>query len=172
MLRCTMRGPGWLVGALLLGNVSGCATTKLVGKPAPDFTLPTLAGPNLQLSSLRGSVALIDFWASWCGPCRDELPALEQLRGVYEARGVRFVTVNIDSDRDAAASMAKQLGVTLPVALDADKRVAESWSLPTMPTSFLVDRQGIVRFVHEGFQGTPDVNAFKRELDQLLSAQP
>ena len=148
--------------------LSGCATTRLLGQPAPDFTLPSLSGATVQLSTLRGSVALVDFWASWCGPCRDELPALEQLRPFYEARGVRFVTVNIDSDRDAAAQMAKQLGVSMAVALDVDKRVAEAWQLPTMPTSYIIDRQGVVRFIHEGFNGTRDINAFKRELDQLL----
>ena len=156
---------------MLGGGASGCATLKLLDRPAPDFTLPSLSGETVQVSALRGSVVVVDFWASWCGPCREELPALEQLRGAYESRGVRFITVNVDSDRDAAAQAAKALSVSMPVALDPDKKVAEAWQLPTMPTSFVIDRRGVVRFIHEGFQGTPDVNAFKRELDQLLAAQ-
>jgi peroxiredoxin len=150
---------------------AGCATSFGVGKPAPDFSLPRLGGGTVALSQFRGSVVVVDFWASWCGPCREELPALEKLRKEYEPRGVRFVGVNIDDDREAAAHAAEQLGLTMPIALDTDKQAAQSFQPPTMPTSFVIDRGGVVRFVHEGWSGAPDVDAFHRELEQLLAAK-
>ena len=149
---------------------AGCATTSpgLVGKAAPDFTLPALGGGELKLDALRGNAVLLDFWASWCGPCRDELPALEKLRAEYEPRGVRFVAINIDIDMPTAVEAAKRLGVSMPVGFDGEKKVAEAFSPATMPTSYLIDRRGTVRFVHEGFSGTPDITRFRAELDLLL----
>ena len=168
----------WLVlaGALLM---TGCATTGaasgtgavVVGRTAPDFTLPALSGGDIKLSELRGGKAVVvDFWASWCGPCREELPELERLRAVYEPRGVRFVAVNIDNDRATAKDAAKKLGLTMPVALDSEKKVAEAFSPPTMPTSYVLDGAGLVRFVHEGFAGTADIDRLRRELDALTAS--
>lgn len=161
--------------ALLLSILlaAGCATTKgalTAGKPAPDFTLPMLDGGTLALAQLRGSVVLVDFWASWCGPCREELPALEKLRAEYEPRGARFVAVNIDDEAAAAAGAAQTMGITMPVLLDTQKIAAQAFQPPTMPTSYVLDREGVVRFVHEGFTGAGDVAKIRAELDQLLAA--
>ena len=158
-----------LAGASLVG---GCATTATatmaVGRTAPDFTLPSLAGGEVRLAGLRdGKAVVVDFWASWCGPCREELPELEKLRVEYEPRGVRFVAVNLDSDRATAAEAARKLNLTMVVALDSDKKVAEAFSPPTMPTSYVLDRAGTVRFVHEGFNGAADIERLRGELDAL-----
>jgi peroxiredoxin len=151
---------------------AGCATTSSAGsgRAAAEFSLPSLGGGTVSLQAARGKVALIDFWASWCVPCRGELTELEQLARTYRARGVAILTVNLDSDREAAQAMVDQLGLTLPVGLDADKAVASTYQLPTMPTSFVVDRAGVIRYVHEGFFGAADVQKFHAELDELLAA--
>src|SRR5215475_5246781 len=137
------------------------------GQHAPDFSLPSLHGGTVSLSSLRGKVVLIDFWAQWCEPCKKELPQLDRLSKEYAGKGVVIVAVNIDKQRDNAARMVKQLGVTLPVLLDASGSVAGSYDPPKMPSSFVVDKKGIVRYVNEGFDGPKDVDRFKQQLDEL-----
>lgn len=136
------------------------------GQRAPDFALPTLKGGKLSLSSLRGRVVLIDFWAQWCEPCKKELPQLDKLARDYAGRVV-ILTVNIDKQRDNAERMAKQLGISLDVLLDPAGSVASTYDPPKMPTSFVVDKKGIVRFVNEGFDGPGDVDRFRKQLDEL-----
>ena len=157
---------GWFTGALLLSQTALADVSR--GKPAADFRLPGLDGKQVSLGALKGKVVLIDFWASWCGPCKQELPELQKLKQSYAGKGVEFVTVNIDKERANAASMASSLKLTLTVALDPEGKVAEKYEPPTMPTSYIVDKGGVVRYVHAGFRGAPDVEQFKHELDELL----
>ncbi|MDB4968247.1 MAG: putative thiol:disulfide interchange protein DsbE [Myxococcales bacterium] len=155
--------------ALLLAVTFSSVATAGVGKGqrAPEFTLASLKGPQVSLSALRGKVVLIDFWAQWCEPCKKELPQLEKLAREYAGKGVVIVAVNIDKQRENAERMAKQLGLTMDVLLDPAGSVASSYDLPKMPTSFVVDKKGIVRYVNEGFDGPKDVERFKQELDEL-----
>jgi thiol-disulfide isomerase/thioredoxin len=149
---------------------SGVASADLsAGQRASDFDLPGLEGARVHLASLRGKVVLVDFWASWCGPCREELPELEKLKATYAGKDVAIVTVNLDNERANALKMARQLKLTLPVGLDPEKTVASKYAPPTMPSSYVVDKAGVIRFVHEGFYGSKDVQKFKHEIDQLLA---
>jgi peroxiredoxin len=156
-----------------LALVAGVAFTGVAfagvgkGQRAPEFSLPALSGSTVALSSLRGKVVLIDFWAQWCEPCKKELPQLDRLAKQYAGKGVVVVAVNIDKQKENAERMVKQLGVSLPVLLDPAGSVASTYDLPKMPTSFVVDKKGIVRFVNEGFDGPKDVDRFKQELDEL-----
>jgi peroxiredoxin len=138
------------------------------GQKAPDFRLTTLKGQQLSLSSLRGKVVLLDFWAQWCEPCKQELPELQKLHKEYASRGVVIVGVNIDKLRENAERLVRQLGITFDVALDPAGSVAGTFDLPKMPTSFVVDKKGTVRFVNEGFDGPKDVDRFRKELDEVL----
>jgi peroxiredoxin len=138
------------------------------GQRAPEFSLPSLQGSTVTLASLKGKVVLVDFWAQWCEPCKKELPQLDRLAKEYAAKGVVIVAVNIDKQRENAERMVKQLGVSLPVLLDPAGSVAGTYDLPKMPTSFVIDKKGIVRFVNEGFDGPKDVDRFKQELDELI----
>jgi cytochrome c biogenesis protein CcmG, thiol:disulfide interchange protein DsbE len=151
--------------ALLSAGVAFAGVQK--GQRAPEFSLPSLKGSTVSLSSLRGKVVLIDFWAQWCEPCKKELPQLDRLAKDYAQKGVVIVAVNIDKQRDNAARMVKQLGVSLDVLLDPAGSVAGAYDLPKMPTSFVVDKKGIIRYVNEGFDGPKDVDRFKQELDEL-----
>jgi cytochrome c biogenesis protein CcmG, thiol:disulfide interchange protein DsbE len=137
------------------------------GQRAPEFALPTMRGQTVALSSLRGKVVLVDFWAQWCEPCKKELPQLDKLAKEYAGKGVVVLAVNIDKQRDNAARLVKQLGLSLDVLLDPAGSVAAAYDLPKMPTSFVVDKKGIVRYVNEGFEGPADVDRFKKELDEL-----
>ncbi len=151
--------------SLLVAGVAFAGVGK--GQRAPEFSLPSLQGSTVALSSMRGKVVLVDFWAQWCEPCKKELPQLDKLAKDYAGKGVVIVAVNIDKQRDNAERMVKQLGVTLPVLLDPAGSVAGTYDLPKMPTSFVIDKKGIVRFVNEGFDGPKDVDRFKQELDEL-----
>jgi thiol-disulfide isomerase/thioredoxin len=156
------------IGSVLVLALAGCATGGGAGRPAAEFNLPALDGGQLSSASLSGHVAVVDFWASWCVPCRAELPELEKLRQAWAPRGVLFVTINIDNDRAEAERMVKQLGVSMPVGLDPEKHTASAFDVPTMPSSFVLDRQGRVRYAHEGWNGDADVARFRAELDELL----
>jgi peroxiredoxin len=151
--------------ALLTAGAAFAGVQK--GQRAPEFSLPSLKGTTVTLGSMKGKVVLVDFWAQWCEPCKKELPQLDRLAKEYAAKGVVIVAVNIDKQRDNAERMVKQLGVSLPVLLDPAGSVAGTYDLPKMPTSFVIDKKGIVRFVNEGFDGPKDVDRFKQELDEL-----
>ena len=156
------------LAALSLAFSSPAHANVTKGQRAPDFTLTSMSGRKVSLSGLRGKVVIVDFWAQWCEPCKKELPQLDKLNKDYAARGVVILAVNIDKERENAERLVKQLGLTLEVLLDPTGAVAASYDLPKMPTSFVVDKKGIVRFVHDGFEGSGDVERFRSELDELL----
>ena len=163
---------GRTIGLVALGALALCAgrvrAEVTAGGRAPDFALPSLkSGAKVSLSSLKGRVVVLDFWASWCEPCRKELPELGKIAKDYAGRGVAVLTVNIDKERQNAERLSRLLGVTVEVLLDPAGSVAGTYDLPKMPTSFVIDRKGLVRFVHAGFEGAPDVARLRRELDEL-----
>jgi len=150
--------------AVITGAV-GAATTPASG--APDFTLPSLDGPNLRLQEQRGQVVMINFWATWCGPCRVEMPHLARLYDKYRGSGFTVLAVNIDEDPYKAASLAKQLGMRFPVLLDKEKKVSRLYDLSTMPSTILVDREGRVRYVHRGYRDGYE-ETYDRQIRELL----
>ncbi len=145
--------------------LAGAAVTPQSG--APDFTLPSLDGPNLRLREQRGQVVMINFWATWCGPCRSEMPHLSKLYDKYRASGFTLLAVNIDEDPRKAAGLAKQLGMRFPVLLDADKKVSRLYDLSTMPSTVLVDRDGRVRYVHRGYRDGYE-DTYDKQIRELL----
>ena len=135
--------------------------------PAPDFTLRTLDGPNLRLLEQRGKVVLLNFWATWCGPCREEMPQLNKLYEKYRPSGFTLLGVNVDEDSRNAAGIAGQLGVKFPVLLDSDKRVSKLYDLSAMPSTVLIDRDGRVRFLHRGYKSGTE-NEYDQQIRTLL----
>jgi peroxiredoxin len=144
---------------------AGAAVTPSAG--APDFTLPSLDGPNLRLQEQRGHVVMINFWATWCGPCRVEMPHLSRLYEKYRGSGFTVLAVNIDEDPHKAASLAKQLGMKFPVLLDREKKVSRLYDLSTMPSTVLVDRDGRVRYVHRGYRDGYE-ETYDKQIRELL----
>ena len=139
------------------------AQTALVGTAAPDFALRSLGRENVRLSEHLGEVVLINFWATWCGPCRQEMPLLDALYAKYQRAGFVLLGINIDEDREHATEMAQTLKVSYPILFDERKDVARSYQLGTMPLTVIIDREGVVRFVSEGFKSGYE----KRYTDQL-----
>jgi len=141
------------------------ASSGLEGQAAPDFALKSSTGENLRLSEYRGDVVMINFWATWCGPCRQEMPLLDELYTRYERVGFNLLGVNIDDDSRRAMKMIEELGVNFPVLFDARKEVSELYDVNAMPVTVLVDREGNVRYVHHGYKpGYEDIY-----LDQVRS---
>ena len=141
------------------------ASSGLEGQVAPDFALKSSTGENLRLSEYRGDVVMINFWATWCGPCRQEMPLLDELYTRYERVGFSLLGVNIDDDSRRAMQMIEDLGVSFPVLFDARKEVSELYEVEAMPVTVLVDREGNVRYVHHGYKpGYED-----KYLDQVRS---
>ncbi len=131
---------------------SGLAVADMTGREAPDFALKSSTGENLRLSEYRGDVVMVNFWATWCGPCRQEMPLLEELFSRYERVGFTLLGVNIDDDPRRAMAMAQELGVTFPVVFDNTKEVSKLYDVNAMPVTVLVDKEGRVRHVHHGYK--------------------
>jgi peroxiredoxin len=122
------------------------------GAPAPAFTLAARDGGKLSLADLKGQVVMINFWATWCGPCRQEMPLLAQLHDKYEPLGFTMLGVNVEPDSAAAVAWLKGVPVTFPILFDTDSAVAGSFGVEGMPSSVLVDRNGQVRYIHRGYK--------------------
>ena len=161
----------WLhaAAALLLstGLVVAPAQAAAPMTPAPDFTLRTMNGPNLRLAEQRGRVVMVNFWATWCGPCRQEMPHLNRLYEKYRASGFVLLGVNVDDDTRNAAELATKLGLKFPVLLDTDKGVSKLYDLSTMPSTVLIDRDGKVRYVHRGYL-TGYEDTYDKQIRELL----
>ena len=157
-----------LAAAAALLLVAGTATPAIApSSAAPDFTLRTMNGPNLRLAEQRGRVVMVNFWATWCGPCRQEMPQLDRLYQKYRASGFVLLGVNVDDDARKAADVAAKLGVSFPVLLDTDKAVSRLYDLSTMPSTVLIDREGKVRYVHRGYLTGYEDNSDK-QIRELL----
>lgn len=142
-----------LIGALLASGLSSANTTTVnVGAEAPDFALRSAAGPNLRLSEHRGQVVMINFWATWCGPCRQEMPKLDEIFARYEPAGFTLLGVNIDEDSAQAQRLADELGVSFPLLFDKEQDVSRLYDVQAMPMTVMVDRAGKVRSVHYGYR--------------------
>jgi peroxiredoxin len=141
-----------LIGAALGLGTGVCAAALTPASPAPDFTLRSTDGQNLRLGEQRGRVVMVNFWATWCGPCRQELPHLNRLYEKYRASGFVLFGVNVDEDTRNAAAVASKMGLKFPMLPDADKRVSKQYDLSAMPSTVLIDRDGKVRHVHRGYR--------------------
>ena len=140
------------LGAALLAVASSHAAPTLVRTPAPDFALRSMDDANIRLSEYLGQVVLINFWATWCGPCRQEMPLLQALHDKYQRAGLVLLGINIDEERDEAIEMARTLQISYPILFDERKDVSRAYQLGTMPLTVLVDREGVVRYVSEGYK--------------------
>lgn len=139
-----------LVLSIFMG--SSLASSGLTGQTAPDFVLRSSTGENLRLSEYRGDVVMINFWATWCGPCRQEMPLLDELYGRYQRVGFSLLGVNIDDDSRRAMAMVNELGIRFPVLFDSEKKVSKLYEVEAMPLTILLDREGTVRHIHYGYK--------------------
>jgi len=150
---------------LALPLASGALATP--SGPAPTFSLPAHAGGTVSLAQFKGQVVMINFWASWCGPCRTEMPILDSIYRKYKPMGFTLIGVNVEPDRNAAEAWLKQTPVTFPVLFDTKSTVSSLYGVPGMPTTVFIDRKGNVRTLHQGYK-PGDENEYLDQIRALI----
>jgi thiol-disulfide isomerase/thioredoxin len=138
-------------------------TQALTPSAAPPFELAAMAGKTVNLAQYKGQVVMINFWATWCGPCRTEMPLLENIYRKYKPMGFTLLGVNVEPDSAGASEWLKATPVTFPILFDTDSKVSKLYAVQGMPSTVIVDRKGQVRFLHRGYK-PGDENAY---LDQI-----
>lgn len=136
--------------------------TQAQAQKAPDFTLPGDKG-KVSLSSFKNKVVYVDFWASWCKPCRKSFPFMNDLQTRYGKQGLQIIGINLDSDRSAALTFLENRPASFILAYDPEGKTPQAYGLKVMPTSYLIDRRGQVIFVHKGFKEDQ-----QQELEKLI----
>ncbi len=149
-----------LAAALPASNVAAGAT-------AAAFQLPAAAGDPVSLAGLKGQVVLINFWASWCGPCRQEMPVLDQLYRKYKPAGFTLLGVNVEPKSADALGFLKTTPVSFPILFDTQSKVSNLYEVAGMPSTVIVDRKGTVRYVHQGYK-PGDESQYQDQIRSLL----
>ena len=141
-----------LAVAGVLACLSPMAGAEAINVPAPDFTLESRSGETLRLEDHRGEVEMLNFWASWCGPCRQEMPLMDELYSQYKDLGFTILAVNVDENREEAHRFLDKVPVNYPILYDPESSVSELYEVQAMPTTVMIDRDGNARYLHYGYQ--------------------
>ena len=150
------------LAAVMLMSVSAFAADA-----APDFTLKSSTGENVRLAEQRGQVVMLNFWASWCGPCRQEMPLLDGISKKYGKMGFVLYGVNVEEDNTAAKKMLKDLGVSFPILFDTESKLSGLYNVEAMPTSVIIDKKGNIRYIDRGYKAG-DENKYKEQIMELI----
>jgi thiol-disulfide isomerase/thioredoxin len=156
--------------AAVLATAFSCSVTATdIGQIAPPFSLPTLQHEQpTSLSQFAGKVVYLDFWASWCAPCRTSFPLLNQLHQKLKAQGFEVIAINLDEDKANADKFLHEFPVNFTVLRDTQGTWADQYVVESMPTSFIIDKQGIVQHIHHGFTHD-DIVGLEDKVSQLLA---
>jgi peroxiredoxin len=160
-LRSWMRATA-MMAALAMTSMVGASSSL-----APSFTLPSRAGDTVSLAQLKGKVVMLNFWASWCGPCRQEMPLLDQMHKRYSALGFTLVGVNVDADTKDAEAWLSKTPVSFPVVFDRESKVSKLYDVNAMPSTVFIDRKGNVRYLHKGYKAG-DEGEYLNQIRALL----
>ena len=147
-MRAQQRG---LIVGIVLCAVTGCALAAAPGEPAPAFALPAADDRIIALDQLRGRVVYLDFWASWCGPCRRSFPWMNEIEQRYAAKGLTVVAINVDARRADAARFLDQYPAKFAIVYDPSGATPRAYDVKAMPSSYLIDRNGKIARVEQGF---------------------
>ena len=143
-----------------LSNILNSPSAE-IGAMAPDFTLWDLQGKEASLRDLRGQVVLLNFWATWCGPCREEMPTIQER---YNVGGFALFAINFDESGETVQGHMNELGIDIPVLLDPGGKVQELYRLRGYPTSFFIDQDGVIRFIHIGEMTAGDLDNYLEQI--------
>ena len=135
--------------------------------PAPQFTLTARGGRDVSLAQYHGQVVMINFWASWCGPCRQEMPLLESIYKKYNKLGFTLLGVNVEPDSQAADDWLKATPVTFPILYDKESKVSKLYEVAGMPSTVIIDRHGKLRMLHRGYK-PGDENEYLDSIRSLI----
>lgn len=156
-----------LLFAALLVIACGTPAAARLGGPAPDFTLQTIDGAPVQLSRLKGQPVWVNFWATWCGPCREEMPAMQELYAQYRDQGLVILAVNMEEDAAVVRRWIDQGGYTFDFLLDSEGEQVKRYNVTAAPTSYFVDRGGVIRDLK---LGQISRNEMQAKLEKLLGS--
>ena len=160
-----------LAMALALATAGSETLGAADAKPAPDVVVHDGAGEPVRLSALKGKVVLVDFWASWCVPCKTSFPALDRLYKEYAPRGLEVLAVNVDEAHGRADAFLAAHPHEMPVVFDPTGAAPLAFGVKGMPSSYVIDKAGAIRFIHMGYSGNVDL-AYRREIELLLREKP
>ncbi len=152
---------------LALGTAPVASAKVAENAPAPAFTLSAVGGQKVSLSQYKGQVVMINFWATWCGPCRQEMPLLDAMYKKYKKMGFTLIGVNVEPDSKAAEAFLKTMPVSFPVAFDPDSSISKLYSVQGMPSSIIIDRKGNARVIHRGYR-PGDENVYLDHIRKLI----
>ena len=161
---------GLLRRCALAAIVATSAAAAVAGDssgPAPAFTLTALTGQPATLSQYRGQVVMVNFWATWCGPCQQEMPLLDQMYKKFKPAGFTLLGVNVDKDTPPVRELLARKPVSFPVLLDPANSVSKAYHVDEMPSSVIIDRKGEIRYVHRGYK-PGDENEYQDRIRQLI----
>ena len=136
-------------------------------QPAVNFALASQTAAEVSLSDFQGQVVMINFWASWCGPCREEMPLLEGLYQRYQDLGFTLLGVNVDEDSSQAVDYLKEVSVSFPILFDTANAVSQAYDVVAMPSTILVGRDGTLRYIHHGYQPGYE-NDYQNQIRELI----
>lgn len=158
--------PAVLMAAMVLLSVATAWAGWKVGATLPDLRPAGLEG--MMATNLAGKVVLVDFWASWCSPCKASFPVLNTLQEKFAAQGLIVLAINEDESADAMKKFLKEHPAVFTVLHDAGHKLVQSAGVESMPTSYLIDRNGIIRFHHNGFHGDKTARQYEEEIQSLI----
>jgi peroxiredoxin len=147
--------------------LTGTAFAAAAGGPAPEFTLAALTGQPAALSQYKGQVVMVNFWATWCGPCQQEMPLLDQMYKKYKPAGFTLIGVNVDKEALPVKDLMARKPVSFPVLLDPANQVSKAYHVDEMPSSVIIDRKGEIRYIHRGYR-PGDENEYQDRIRQLI----
>ena len=156
-----------LLASMILLFIAPSVYADNIKGPAPDFTLKSRSGENIKLSELRGEVVMINFWASWCAPCRKEMPLLEVLYKKYSDLGFVLLAVNVEEDPSKAEDLLRDIPVTFPVLYDNSNKVSKLYKVIAMPSTVIIDRDGKLRYLHRGYLPGYE-EEYKKQVSELI----
>ena len=157
----------WLRCGVAALIVTGGAYASDAGGPAPAFTLAALTGQSTSLTEFKGQVVLVNFWATWCGPCQQEMPLLDQMYKKYKQAGFTLIGVSVDKNAAPVRELMARKPVSFPVLLDPANQVSKAYHVDEMPSSVIIDRKGEIRYVHRGYK-PGDENEYQDRIRQLI----
>ena len=165
-----MKTVGWIKRCAMAALITATTAFGAAGGdagPAPGFSLPALSGEPATLSQYKGQVVMVNFWATWCGPCQQEMPLLDQMYKKYRPAGFTLLGVNVDKEAPAVRELLARKPVSFPVLLDPANQVSKAYHVDDMPSSVLIDRKGEIRYVHRGYK-PGDENEYQDRIRQLI----
>ncbi len=153
--------------AMLLVACGGAQPAARLGSPAPDFTLQSADGSTVRLADLKGKPVFINFWATWCGPCREEMPAMQELYEQYRDQGLVILAVDMEEDVRLVRRWIDQGGYTFTFVLDSDGEQVKRYNVNASPTSYFVGRDGVIRDLKLGALSRDEMRA---KVEKLLQS--